>query len=74
MREREIEDKLYEARKMQDFDTDKAMGGYGFLHQVGLTGKEMEWDKEEIDESTIKKLIAYRQSEEKDIKNRSKRH
>ena len=65
LREREADDKLYESRKMQDFDQDNNMGGYGFLHEVGLTGKELDWDREEIDEQTFRKLIAYRQSEEK---------
>lgn len=68
LREREMEDKLYEARKYKDFDTDKTMGGYGFLHQVNLTGNELEWENEEIDESTIKKLIAYRHEEEKEFR------
>lgn len=74
LREREIDDKMYEGRKMQDFDTDKTMGGYGFLHQVGLTGKELDWDSEQIDESTFRKLIAYRQSEGRDIRQKMKKH
>lgn len=74
LREREMEDKMYESRKMQDFDTDKTMAGYGFLHQVGITGKELDWDKEEIDESTFKKLIAYRQSEDREIRQKMKKY
>jgi curved DNA-binding protein CbpA len=74
LKEREFEDKLYESRKIQDYDTDKTMGGYGFLHHVGLTGRDMEWDREEIDESTIQKLIAYRESEDKNIRGKMKKY
>jgi len=65
MRERELEDKMFDARKMKDFDTDNKMGGYGFLHQVGLTGRELEWDHEEIDEHAMIKLIELRSRERK---------
>lgn len=73
LREREMEDKQYESRKVQDFNTDNTMGGYGFLHQVNLTGKELEWDKEEIDENAVKKLLAYRRAEEKSLSSTRRR-
>jgi len=65
LREREQEDKLYNDRKIQDFDTDSKMGGYGFLHQVGLTGQEEDWSKEEVDIAAFKKLLAYQQMEKR---------
>ena len=65
LRERETDDDLYDKRKMKDYDTDNKMGGYGFLHQVGLTGKELEWDEEDVSDRTVKKLIEYRNSEKK---------
>ena len=74
LREREMEDKLYEARKMNDFDTDDKMGGYGFLHEVNLTGRELEWNKEDIDETTIKKLLMCRDLEDKEIKTKMNSH
>ncbi|AYV80910.1 MAG: DnaJ domain protein [Harvfovirus sp.] len=69
LREREMEDKEYESRKVGDYDTDDNMGGYGFLHQVnvGVGGKELEFEKEEIDESAVRKLLAYRRAEEKSL-------
>jgi hypothetical protein len=71
MKERENDDKFYEARKYNDYDTDKNLGGYGILNNVGLTGNELEWDKEEIDEKVVRKLLSHLQSEEK-RKGRSK--
>lgn len=64
LRERESEDRMFDARKIQDFETDTKMDGFTFLHEVGVTGRELEWEKEEIDEETVKKLLAYRQEEE----------
>jgi len=72
LREREMEDKLYEDRKMQDYDKDDKMGGYGFLHEVGLTGNELECD--DLDEVAIEKLIAFRQLDEKQTKHKNKKH
>lgn len=63
LNERISEDKLYEAGGIHDFNDDPEMGGYGFLHQVGLTGKELEWDKDDIDEHAVKKLISHQKSE-----------
>ncbi|AYV84660.1 MAG: DnaJ domain protein [Hyperionvirus sp.] len=63
LREREMEDKEYENRKVGDFNTDKSMGGYGFLHQVNLTGEEEELENE-IEEGARRKLLAaYRKAE-----------
>lgn len=73
LREREVDDELYDERKVHDFDDDNTMGGYGFMHQVGLTGRELDWEQEEIDESAMKKLIAFRQLEEKTKAKKSKR-
>jgi len=67
LREREIDDNLFDARKMNDYNTDNTMGGYGFLHQVGLTGREMEWDKEDIDENVAQKLLLFRQIEDRNL-------
>lgn len=66
IKDRENEDELYNNRKMKDFETDSKMGGYGFLHQVGLTGKELELDDgDDIDENAVRKLIEYRKAEER---------
>ena len=42
------------------------MGGYGFLHHVNLEGKELEWDKEEVDEDAILKLLTHRKAKAED--------
>lgn len=61
LKEREQESIFYNSRKVKDFDIDTKMGGYGFLHEVGITGKEIEWDDEgEIDKNTVQKLIEFR--------------
>lgn len=75
LREREEEDKLYDTRKIQDFDTDKTMGGYGFSHQVGLPDHfgEIDWTEEKIDKLTIKKLLAHRQMEENNLRDKKKK-
>lgn len=73
LRERELEDKRYNERKINDFDTDKKMGGYGFLHEAGLTGREEEWDKEEVDMTAFNKLLAYKQMEKKAVNNKKRR-
>ena len=65
LRERDAEDELYNARKIKDFDTDDKMGSYGFLHQVGLTGRELEWEEEDVDDKTMRKLIEFRNNEKK---------
>lgn len=65
LREREAEDLSYDKRQISDYDTDNKMGGYGFLHQVGLTGREIEYDDDELDEETIKKLLDYRKKKMK---------
>jgi curved DNA-binding protein CbpA len=59
---RKIQDELYDKRKINDFDTDPTMDGYGFLHDVGLTGRELEWDMEDVDDITIKRLIEFRKN------------
>jgi hypothetical protein len=64
LREREEDDKLYDGRKMKDFDTDPKMNGYGILHNVGLTGRELEFD-EDVDDKTVKKLLEYRKKTKK---------
>jgi curved DNA-binding protein CbpA len=65
LKEREDEDKGYESRKMGDFETDKKMGGYGFLHEVGLSGKELDWEEDEIDERAVRKLLEMRKRKSK---------
>ena len=71
IRDRELEDKLYEERKMQDFDVDDKE--YKFLHHVGLTGQEFEWDKEEVDENVLEKLITLRELEQKTSRQKQKK-
>lgn len=73
IKERDQEDELYNNRKIKDFETDNKMGGYGFLHQVGLTGKELEYDDDEIDDEAMRKLIEYRKAEEQMSKRKPKR-
>lgn len=63
LKEREQETQMYESRQRTDYDnSDQTLGGYGFLHQVGLNGRELEWDKEELDEVALRKLMAKRGS------------
>ena len=64
LRGRETEDDIYNGRKMKDYDTDNKMGGYGFLHQVGLNGRELE-EEEEVDNKTMKKLLEFRKNEKR---------
>ena len=64
MKEREQEDEMYDSRKLKDYkNDDDTMGGYGFLYQVGLTGEELEWDKEEMDDDALRKLLKHREEE-----------
>lgn len=69
--ERENEDQLYNSKSFNEFDVSPEMGGYGILHQVGLTGKEFEWDKGEVSDATIKKLIEFRQLQDKQHNSKS---
>jgi hypothetical protein len=64
LREREDDDKLYDTRKIKDFDTDPRMNGYGILNNAGLTGRELEFD-EDVDDKTVRKLLEYRKKTKK---------
>jgi curved DNA-binding protein CbpA len=68
LKEREEEDNVYNDRKMKDFDTDNKMAGYGFLHEVGLNGRELEWEEEEVSDKTMKKLLEFRKNEKRRTK------
>lgn len=72
LREREQEDKLYESRKINDYDTDDKMGGYGFSHQLGLSNENFEY-QEEVDEDALRKLIAFRHAEERPLRHGEER-
>lgn len=71
LREREMEDMIYEKRTMKDFSTDMT-NEFTFLHQVGLTGREIEWEDEENDQIAVQKLLEYRKNQRsKKPKNKS---
>lgn len=55
MREIEAERDALDNRKLNDYETD-IKKGYGFMHDVGLTGREFDWDDEDVDDETFKKL------------------
>jgi curved DNA-binding protein CbpA len=71
LKERELEDSIYEDRKFKDFDTDPNMGGYGFLKNAGLTGKELEFEYDENDNQVAAKLLQHRRT--KDFSTRNKK-
>lgn len=66
IKDREAEDLVYNSRKFDDYDTDPKMNGYGILHNVGLTGREIEFD-EDVDDVTVRKLIAYKKKSNKKL-------
>jgi curved DNA-binding protein CbpA len=71
LKQREQDDTMYDKREMTsdtDWNTDSQMGGYGFMHQVGYTGKELTFEKDdEYDDlnDAYLKLLELRKKNEK---------
>jgi molecular chaperone DnaJ len=64
IKERNHETEIFNNRKLNDYNNnDETMGGYGFMYKVGLDGKELEWDKEEIDTNALQRLLHQREKE-----------
>ena len=61
MQQRSTMNTQFDARTMDDFDTDPTCGGYGILHQVGVgTNQSLQWNTDEDVKTRYERLLKER--------------
>jgi curved DNA-binding protein CbpA len=63
LKEREQETNLYTKKDYDEYDTNVEMGGYGFMHEIGYTGKDAAWENNDDNlNDAYNKLLKLRKS------------
>jgi curved DNA-binding protein CbpA len=63
LRERDLETKKLDDRKMNDFDADPSCGGYGIFNQISSNNGNIAWDDGEDIKTRYKRLLEMRKND-----------